>query len=91
MSLELFLGIKVNPSLSQQLDLTNPFIKSMVIHEDHLQELSFEGNTYIGKKLGKTADFSYLESLETHIHSLIKKMLPHYQPLPLILFPYNVS
>jgi len=87
----LFLGFPVNPSFAAQLSLVNPDIVRYFVKQngDYLIEISHFNQLYLGKYIEGIASFSQLELLETHIHSLLKKLTPDFscQEVPLILFP----
>lgn len=40
----------------------------------YLEEVSLNGVTYIGKKVGPLVELSDLELIESHIHSILQKM-----------------
>ena len=67
-------------SFSEELNKINPELKKLFVQNgrDYLQELNLEDQAYLGKYLEKPADLPELQLLETHIYSLLSKLVPGY-------------
>ncbi len=90
-SASLFLGFPLSASSSQALAQINPQLMKMYIsdqEDSYLNEVTFEGATYIGKYVGEIATVSELELLQQNIYSILNKMIPNHtcESVPLILF-----
>ena len=74
-----FLGLPLSDSYRQKLDAISPSLKALFIQEqssDYLLQVDFQGVTYLGKYLETPYEMSALDSLQTHIYSLLQKLLP---------------
>jgi hypothetical protein len=86
----LFFGFRVPESYQEEL-LKLPsvekelFIQSQV--SPYLQQIEHEGRLYLGKSLGPSIEMANLDSLHSHIYSLLKKLVPSfpYEQHPLLL------
>lgn len=88
---QLFFGLPLDKSYQEALESADVSKRSLFIQEiesPYLQRMTFNGCTYLGKYLGSQIDFSFLESLQLHIYSLLKELVPdfpyHHHPLLLI-------
>lgn len=88
---QLFLGLPLSESYQQELaklpvSTRDAFIQSQ--SSLYLQQIENEGRIYLGKSLGPSVELSTLESIQAHIYSLLKKLVPHYayEEHPLLLF-----
>lgn len=86
----LFFGLPLfDPYLHQLNELPAPlrdaFIQSQ--SNDYLQQIESEGIVYVGKFTNEPLELASLDSLEVHIHSILKKLIPDYpfEQHPLIL------
>jgi hypothetical protein len=75
---QLFLGIKINESLSTHLAKANPNLLALLIQDEsiYLQKISHQENDYIGKYVGNLVSLAQLELIELNILSLLKKICP---------------
>lgn len=89
-NLDLFLGFPLESSFIQELNAVNPNIKSLYIQEgsEYLQQITHEGQAYLGKVIDKMVNTESLELYEANILSLIQKIVPNYpySGLTLVLF-----
>ena len=87
----LFLGFLVDTEVERDLNKTNACLRELFIssHDQYLHCLTYEGNNYLGKYLPAVAPITEIELIETHIISLLRRLLPqpHYTFQPLFLFP----
>lgn len=92
----LFLGLPLTPSYFDQLKkLPPPLLATFIQREspDYLQEIESEGIKYLGKYLDSPFDMANLDSLETNIYSLLKRLIPDYsyEEHPLLLLPVIIE
>jgi hypothetical protein len=88
---QLFLGLPLSESYQQELAQLPAPIRAAFIQSQsslYLQQIENEGTIYLGKSLGPLVELSALESIQAHIYSLLKKLVPHYSydKHPLLLF-----
>jgi hypothetical protein len=94
-SASLFFGFSLSPSLEKALKATNPALVAMFIdnESDYLHECNLKGLRYLGKRVEVPADLSHIESLATHLESLMKRLVPAFSrdeyPLLLVAVPSN--
>lgn len=75
----LLLGILQETSLNQHLEKSNPYLVSYFTEgKDYLQKFSVKGKSYLGKPLPSQATLEHIYAMETHILSLLKKIVPSY-------------
>ena len=74
------------PSVEREL-----FIQSQA--SPYLQQVESEGILYLGKFLGFSIEMAVLDSLCSHIYSLLKRLVPDfpYDQQPLLLLALRVS
>lgn len=91
---QLFLGFPVTKDFLCQLDqIPSPLKNAFISHQscDYLQQIENNGQIYLGKPLGSIIPTSCLDSLELHIYSLLKKLIPDHpyktHPLSLLTLP----
>ncbi len=93
MDVELFLGYPLSEELIEKLFRVKQELRALFIqdHPDYLQETYFQGQRFLGKKVGSIADLDALFLLQENILSLLKKIIPDhpYQNDALILFPLH--
>lgn len=53
----------------------------------YLQQIENEGRGYLGKSIGSSVELGALEAFQSHIYSLLKKLVPifPYEEYPLLL------
>lgn len=94
LSVKLFLGIKVTPSIEERLEqIDSNVIKNFIKNDDiYLSEFYEEGVRYLGKFAGDQIDIASLELLEANIQSLLGLIFSEKNPLSfsLSLFPIAV-
>lgn len=90
---QLFFGYPQSDSFYRTLDQVSPALRALYIQSDpssYLQQIEYEGVTYLGKLVDVPIEVETLEALETHIYSLLKCLVPQYsyeQPLLLLALP----
>lgn len=92
----LFLGLPLTGSLLQKFQQLPLSLKeAFVQHQsaDYLQQIEYEGVSYLGKCINPPFELTGLDALEIHIQSLLKKLIPDYsdQETNLLLFPLPLS
>ena len=89
---ELFLGFLLTPDFLDKFQKLNPQVCSLFIqkHSDYLQKVILDNQIFIGKFVGQIADLDKLELVETHIFSILKKLVSDYnfENDSLVLFPH---
>lgn len=92
---QLFIGFPKDPIFEKELQKANNHLINQFIHPkgEYLEEIKFEGMTYLGKKLGKFSKFSEITLKEANIYSILKILVPEfpYEETPLMLFPIPES
>jgi hypothetical protein len=85
---QLFIGFPKDPLFQKELQKTNEYLVKQYINGDSLVEIDHNGMQYLGKKLGKFAEFSKITLIENNIYSILKKLVPDfpYDETPLMLF-----
>lgn len=89
----LFLGFPVEDIFKMSLSHVDKNILDVFISEngEYLNKIIYRNQVYLGKFAGQIVDYDGLVLLETHIYSLLKKLVPdtkyHYKKTRLILFP----
>ncbi len=86
----LFLGFPMSDAYQQELQLLPAVEQELFIQNQvssYLQRIENEGIVYLGKSLGTSIELATLESIHSHIYSLLKKLVPHfpYEQHPLLL------
>jgi hypothetical protein len=91
--LQLFFGVPLTEDLEKSLGQVSLKFREVFIQptEEYLREITHRDQRYIGKFIGDFADLPQLELAETHIYSILSKLVPNYpfKSLPLIVFPTN--
>lgn len=94
----LYLGLLVDDSFLKELRQLPPGLHDLFIQNQdstYLQQIEFEGKTYLGKYLGTSIETSLLDALQVNIYSLLKRLIPHYpydqHPLLLLAVPSSTS
>ncbi len=90
----LFLGFPLSGDYSEKLEQLSLVEKELFIQNrasPYLQIIENEGVIYLGKDLGSSIETACLDSLYSHIYSLLKKMVPDfpYGQHPLIIFAFS--
>jgi hypothetical protein len=78
---QLFLGLPLSDSYQKELKQLSAAIRDIFIQthsSPYLQQIESEGMVYLGKYLGPSIELAALDSLQAHIYSLLKKLIPHY-------------
>lgn len=88
----LFLGLPLSHSYLQELKKIPLPVRETFIQEqpsDYLQQIEQEGVFYLGKSIDSPYDMASIDSLQTHIYSLLKKLISDYpyDQHPLLLLP----
>jgi hypothetical protein len=90
---QLFIGFPKDPIFEKELQKINPhliqqFLKS---ESEYLEEIQYQGMSYLGKRLGKLVKISEISLLEANIYSILKILVPQFPydetPLMLITIP----
>lgn len=76
----LFLGFPVDSDYRTGLSFVNPQLLSMYIQKngEYLQEYFHAGTQYLGRTIPSPAQPGDLELLESHILSLLTRLVPNY-------------
>lgn len=87
----LFLGFPVDKEVENLLKKNDQQLLALFIDNkgEHLHDAIYNHRRYLGKNAGQVSDLETLSLLETHIYSLLTKLIPDYdfQSKPLTLFP----
>lgn len=90
-SLELFLGFPCTPEyLAIFKNLPDSLVKVFVGQDDsYLQKIEREGESFLGKRIGKEVDVEGLKNLESNIYSILNRLTPDFpiKETSLVLFP----
>lgn len=86
----LFLGFPLSASYQQELQWLPSAERELFIQPQaspYLQQIENQGMVYLGKSLGSSIEIAALESVQSHIYSLLRKLIPHfpYEKHPLLL------
>lgn len=75
---QLFLAYPLNSQYEAKLEQIPHSLRVFFIqdHPDYLQQITHNGIPYLGKQLEKVIDLRTLDSLEAHIISLLKRLVP---------------
>lgn len=76
----LFLGFPVDSLYQTGLFSVNPQLLSLYIQTngDYLQEHFYSGTRYLGRAISSPMQICDLELLESHIYSLLTRLVPNY-------------
>lgn len=87
LSTRLFLGFPIDSAIASNLAKINPEIVSLFIKQEggYLTEITYLNQLYLGKYVEGTTNLPQLELLETHIYSVLKKIIPDYPHLEISL------
>ncbi len=92
---QLFLGLPLSASYQEELHVLPDSVRNTFIQREvspYLQVVEHEGVMYLGKFAGASVELAALDALQTHIYSLLKKLIPHYpyENHPLLLLALGV-
>lgn len=92
----LFLGFPLSSSYQKELTLLSSVERDLFIQScasPYLQQIEYEGSLYLGKCLGPSIEMAALESMHSHVYSLLKKLVPHfpYEHHPLLLLALSTE
>lgn len=76
-----FLGFPVSDSYQQELSQLPETVRNLFIQNHsslYLQQIEYDNVLYLGKYLGSSVEVAVLDSLQGHIESLLKKLVPTY-------------
>ncbi len=77
--LKLFLGIAADVELEKALSKINPHLLSLYMSGgNYLSAVSLKEQRYFGKPAPLSSSVNQLENLETHLLSLLRKLVPEY-------------
>ena len=73
----LFLGFLLDPLLKAKLGEVPTPLKSLLIQEgpDYLQQIKYQDQLYLGKKLGSILEWNALDLTKKHLLSLLTKLV----------------
>jgi hypothetical protein len=76
----LFCGVKLTPRLKAGLAQAPQTLKDQFIGNPSgdLLVVSYLQEDYLGKPVGAKSDYTSLELVESHIHSVLKKLMPDF-------------
>lgn len=90
---ELFLGFSLTSGFLDKFQKLNPDICSLFIQKNsnYLQKIYINNDVFIGKFVGQIVDIDKLQLIQTHIFSVLKKLVPdyNYENDSLVLFPHD--
>lgn len=75
----LFLAYPVNSEYHAKLAIVAEGIRALFIqnnHQDYLQSLEYQGQSYLGKNLGSVVDFHGLDASISNLISLLQRLIP---------------
>jgi hypothetical protein len=78
---QLFFGFPVQDSYQRELNQLPAAVIDLYIqnqNSSYLQQIEYEGISYLGKWLGAFVEMSSLDAMQVHIFSLLKLLIPHY-------------
>jgi hypothetical protein len=78
---DLFLAFQISPLFQEKLSSLPEAVRNLFIQSDnslYLQEISYEGQMFLGKNLGSVAELKALDSFRDHLLSLLKKIISDY-------------
>ncbi len=85
----LFVLFPVSEAFEKMLQGTNPSLVAMFTQggDDYLESVEHNGQHYLGKCAGDTADIARITLLEANIGSLLRRLVPDYpyQETPLVV------
>jgi hypothetical protein len=92
----LFLGFPLTDPFQQELYRLPSVERELFIQiqpSPYLQQIENEGIIYLGKCVGPSIEIGSLDALQSHIYSLLKKLIPHfpYELHPLFLMALSVE
>lgn len=94
-TVSLFLGFRIEKDLETQLKKNDENKLALFISNDgdHLRQVIYKGQQFLGKFTGQPNDVESLALLEANIYSLLKMLVPDYDfaHSPLILFPIEIE
>ena len=76
---QMFLGFLVCDAFESQLRAAPKPLRESLIAEgrsEYLCQVNFDGQLYLGKLVDEETSIAALELLETHIYSLLQKLVP---------------
>lgn len=90
----LFLGLPITESYLHQLKKLSPELIEIFIQNqssEYLQKREYCGISYLGKCMETPYEMAALDFLQTHVYSLLKKLIPDYpyDQHPLVLLPLS--
>lgn len=88
------MGFKIHILFEKQLNSLPPFILSTYTHGGtYLEKITFENESYIGKKIGALPKWEELLDLKRNIISLITNLVPEYpiEANQIVIFSYNAN
>lgn len=92
----LFLVFPLTDLFQKELLKLSPVERNLFIQDQnplYLRQIEYEGVFYLGKSLDCPFEMRDLESFQSHIYSLLKKLVPQFpcEQTPLILLPLSES
>lgn len=90
--LSLFLGFCITDDFAERLNKVRPELLALYIKDGEgmwLQEVTHQGERYLGKPVGDVVEVDQLSLHESNIISFLKKIVPiyPYETHPLVLIP----
>lgn len=92
----LFIGLLLDDAYLRELEEVPPSLRDLLIQsqdDTYLRQIDFEGKVYLGKFLEPPMEVSSLETVQAHIHSILKRLVPYYSydEHPLVLLALDIS
>ncbi|WP_068467133.1 hypothetical protein [Candidatus Protochlamydia phocaeensis] len=95
---QLFLGFPLTSSYQKALTELDASQLALFIEGGdpaYLQKIAYQDQIYLGKYAGQLVELSSLESLQAHIYSLLRRLVPAFDyagcPLVLLAVPQRIS
>jgi hypothetical protein len=77
---QLFLGLCLDSAYLEKFKTVSPAVRSAFVqeHPHYLQLIDYQHKIYLGKRLESMITFSSLDYLESHIYSILRRLVADY-------------
>lgn len=79
---QLFLGLPLSKEDLQGIGALPSSLREIFIQNQdlsYLQQIEYESITYLGKYIGSSVEVASLESIQAHIYSLVRRLIPYHE------------